>query len=56
MPIHQNQDQINRGKKHINCLKEKYKNVQSVELDLSNVFDKFISNLPDKQVIKMSYV
>ena len=48
MPIHQNQDQINRGRKHINWLKEKYKNVQSVELDLTNVFDRFISNLPDK--------
>tara|TARA_B100000683_G_scaffold168219_2_gene162172 strand:- start:9950 stop:10756 length:807 start_codon:yes stop_codon:yes gene_type:complete len=48
MPIHQNQDQINRGRKHINWLKEKYKNVQSVELDLSNVFDRFISNLPAK--------
>ena len=48
MPIHQNKDQRNRGRKHINWLKEKYKNVKSVELDLTNVFDKFTSNLPDK--------
>ena len=30
------------------AFKEKYKNVKSVELDLTNVFDKFTSNLPDK--------
>ena len=48
MPIHQNKDQRNRGRKHIKWLKEKYKNVQSIELDLTNVFDKFVSNLPER--------
>ena len=37
------------GKNISKCLKEKYKNVQSAfELDLTNVFDKFTSNLPEK--------
>tara|TARA_B000000532_G_C18877173_1_gene411253 strand:- start:5871 stop:6647 length:777 start_codon:yes stop_codon:yes gene_type:complete len=48
MPIHQNKDQRNRARKHINWMKEKYKNVQSVELDLTNVFDNFTSKLLEK--------
>ena len=41
MPIHQKNNQIERGKNHIAWLKKNYKNVNSIECDLTNVFDKF---------------
>jgi NAD+ synthase len=43
MPIHQESNQVNRAKDHINWLKEKYENVYSVEADLTSVFDSFSS-------------
>ena len=46
MPIHQNKSQAARGLKHITWLKENFNNVSSVELDLTPVFDKFITQLP----------
>ena len=50
MPIHQNKIQVDRGLKHIAWLKEKFENVNSVELELTPVFDGFINQLPgDKQ-------
>ncbi len=47
MPIHQNKKQVARGVKHIAWLKEKFQNVNSVELDLTLVFDSFINQLPE---------
>lgn len=41
MPIHQNKKEIQRGKKHIAWLKEKYNNVSSIEFNLTSVFDNF---------------
>ena len=49
MPIHQNKKQVARGVKHIAWLKEKFKNVNSVELDLTPVFDSFINQLPEDE-------
>ena len=49
MPIHQNKKQVARGVKHIAWLKEKFKNVNSVELDLTLVFDSFINQLPEDE-------
>ena len=46
IPINQNEDQKSRGKKHISWLKDNYKNVKSTEIELTNVFNSFISNLP----------
>ena len=46
MPIHQNKAQVARGLQHITWLKENFNNVSSLELDLSPIFDKFISQLP----------
>ena len=46
MPIHQNKTQVDRGIKHIAWLKEKFKNVNSVELELTPIFDGFINQLP----------
>ena len=46
MPIHQNTTQVDRGLKHIAWLKENFNNVSSVELELTPIFDGFISQLP----------
>ena len=45
MPIHQNKNQVNRAKKHIKWLKENFVNVSSIEFELTQVFEKFKSNL-----------
>ena len=41
MPIHQNNEELVRAQKHIKWLKNNYKNVESIEMDLSIVFDQF---------------
>ena len=47
MPIHQNKKEIQRGKKHIAWLKEKYNNVSSIEFNLTSVFDNFKNQTND---------
>ena len=49
MPIYQNNMQVKRGKKHIAWLKKKFKNVSSINLDLTDVFNNFISKIPEKK-------
>jgi len=49
MPIHQSRDQVTRAREHIDFLKEHYKGVDSVEVELTGVFDGFIEALPDAQ-------
>ena len=49
IPINQDEDQKIRGKNTLVELKENYKNVQSTELELTNVFNSFISNLQKSQ-------
>ena len=46
MPIYQNNQQVERGKNHIKWLQENFKNVNSTELDLSNVLQSFKSKIP----------
>ena len=46
MPIHQNKTQMDRASKHINWLKNKYENVNSVEINLTPVLEAFISKMP----------
>jgi NAD+ synthase len=46
MPIHQNESHVNRGKEHIEQLKNRFPNVQSVISDLTSVFDEFIKVVP----------
>lgn len=46
MPIHQAENQVIRGKNHINALMEKYDNVKQAEFNLSSVFDEFQTQLP----------
>jgi len=46
MPIYQAQDQLQRAHKHINWLKNKYLNVESLEFNLTNTFETFKSLFP----------
>ena len=46
MPIHQNKIQVERGLKHIKWLKENFSNVSSMEVELTSIFDEFITKLP----------
>ena len=46
MPIHQNLEQVQRGIKHIKWLKENFNNVNSINFDLTPIFDEFVSKSP----------
>lgn len=46
MPIHQNESHVNRGKEHIEQLKNKFLNVQSTITELTSVFDDFVKIVP----------
>ena len=46
MPIHQNEDQVNRALRHISELQKEHSNVILSSVDLSSVFDLFIDELP----------
>jgi len=45
MSIHQDSSQADRGQKHIDWLKSKFPNVQSLDVDLTSSFDEFDKNL-----------
>ena len=44
MPIHQESNQVNRGREHIKQLKNRFPNVKSVEADLTLLFETFKNN------------
>ena len=46
MPILQNYEQVNRGKKHINWLMKNYSNIKAIECDLTDVFENFKKSFP----------
>ena len=46
MPIHQVADQVSRAQEHINWLKKNYSNVNSVDVELTTIFDSFIDAVP----------
>ena len=45
MPIHQAQNQISRGKEHIDGLKNSFKNVTSIESNLTALYDVFVATV-----------
>ena len=47
MPIHQGRDQVTRARSHIAFLEEQFEKAESVEVELTEVFDRFIAALPD---------
>ena len=46
MPIHQAENQVSRAREHIEKLKHKYKNVRSIEADLTLTYDTFKNMVP----------
>jgi NAD+ synthase len=47
LPIRQKKDQLTRANTHIELLKSEYSNVSSIEIDLSDVFNTFVSTIPE---------
>ena len=50
MPIRQKEEQYNRANKHINWLKNKFKNVNSIDIDLTKVFNEFKSSVENNSL------
>ena len=46
MPIHQAENQVSRAKEHIIQLKERFKNVSDVRVNLTSTFDQFKNEIP----------
>ena len=46
MPIKQGNDQVTRSKKHIEWLKSKYPNVNSILINLDNTYNMFVDSVP----------
>ena len=46
MPIYQQKAQVDRGRKHIEWLKNNFKNVSTSEMDLTSIYDELIKQLP----------
>lgn len=49
MPIHQDLKQVNRGKEHIEALKNRFSNVSNVVVDLTQTFDVFQNSVPKSE-------
>ncbi len=47
MPIHQAESHVTRAKEHIEQLKNRFPNVTSSEVDLTNIFDTFKKEVPE---------
>ncbi len=59
MPIHQNANQVGRARKHIEKLQSNFSNVESVQVELTELFDAFVKSLPqtgDKEKHEFSLV
>jgi len=54
MPIHQNPEETERGIHHCEWLKERYPNVEQVNVELSGIYDKFLIETPSKFHSKLS--
>ena len=46
MPIHQNPIETDLGNKHYNWLKSKYNNVEKIEIELTDTYEKMKSDIP----------
>lgn len=49
MPIHQGKNQINRAKEHINQLKNSFKKVSAIQVDLTQTFEIFKQAVPSQK-------
>lgn len=50
MPIHQAESQVSRGRQHIDMLKKRFSNVNSIEVNLTPVFETFRSEVPTEDM------
>ena len=48
MPIHQNPEETQRGIDHCTWLKDTYPNVEQVNVELSDIYDKFLIEVPSR--------
>ena len=46
MPIHQEESQVERGKDHINWLKNNFPNVGAINIELTSIFENLAKTLP----------
>lgn len=46
MPIHQDRNQVNRGREHIKQLQERFSNVSHAESDLTPIYEQFKATMP----------
>lgn len=49
MPIHQAQNQVSRGREHIEQLQKKFPNVSRAEANLTPIYDSFKSEVPESK-------
>ena len=56
MPIKQNKNQVERGLRHIQWLKKKFRNVKSTELELTSIFNQFSTILTSKKKSEIALV
>lgn len=49
MPIHQAQNQVNRGREHIEQLMKKFSNVGRAEANLTSIYDGFKAEMPESE-------
>lgn len=49
MPIHQDKTHIDRGREHIRFLESNFKNVSSIESNMTSVFEEFKKQIPSAQ-------
>ena len=54
MPILQNESETMRGIKHCEFLKQKYSNVETINIDLTNLYYKYLEVIPSKFQTKLS--
>ena len=54
MPIHQNINETKRGFNHCSFLEKKFKNVETLTSDLSDVYEQIIKKIPNKYHNKLS--
>ena len=47
MPIHQNPDETDRGIKHCSWLNSKYDNIEVLNIDLTDAYNKFVNTIPE---------
>ena len=54
MPIYQNIEETNRGLNHCNSLKARFSNTETIKIDLTNIYDEFVSTVPEQFHHKLS--